>query len=127
MVLSQKGRIGRKPTGGVYKQARKKRLFEMGRAAAFTRVSEKDAVIQQPTKGGNIKVCVLEAHAVNLFDPKEKKFEKAEVKSVLENPANRHFTRRNIVTKGSIINTAKGKARVTSRPGQDGTVNAVLI
>ena len=25
------------------------------------------------------------------------------------------------------VETEKGKARVTSRPGQDGTVNAVLI
>ncbi|MEK6848627.1 MAG: 30S ribosomal protein S8e, partial [Nanoarchaeota archaeon] len=42
-------------------------------------------------------------------------------------PANRHFIRRNIMTKGSVIDTELGKARITSRPGQDGVVNAVLI
>ena len=46
---------------------------------------------------------------------------------VVENPANRHFVRRNIMTKGTVIETEKGKARITSRPGQDGTINAVLI
>jgi len=46
---------------------------------------------------------------------------------VLENPANRHFVRRNILTKGTIIETVKGKAKITGRPGQEGMVNAVLI
>jgi small subunit ribosomal protein S8e len=31
------------------------------------------------------------------------------------------------VTKGAIIQTEIGKARVTSRPGQSGAINAVLI
>jgi small subunit ribosomal protein S8e len=35
--------------------------------------------------------------------------------------------RRNIVTKGAIIETDAGQARVVSRPGQDGQVNAVLL
>ncbi|RLF79472.1 30S ribosomal protein S8e, partial [Thermococci archaeon] len=42
-------------------------------------------------------------------------------------PANRQYVRRNIITKGAIIQTEIGKAIVTSRPGQDGVVNAVLI
>ena len=46
---------------------------------------------------------------------------------VVENPANRHYIRRNILTRGTIIKTEKGNARITSRPGQDGVVNAVLI
>ncbi|MEK6949175.1 MAG: 30S ribosomal protein S8e, partial [Nanoarchaeota archaeon] len=49
------------------------------------------------------------------------------IKTISGNPANRHFVRRNIMTKGAIIETEKGKARITSRPGQDGAVNAVLI
>ncbi|MCE4622698.1 MAG: 30S ribosomal protein S8e, partial [Desulfurococcales archaeon] len=32
-----------------------------------------------------------------------------------------------IIVKGAIIETTEGKAIVTSRPGQDGVVNAVLI
>jgi small subunit ribosomal protein S8e len=33
----------------------------------------------------------------------------------------------NIITKGAVIETDAGKARVTSRPGQHGVVNAVLL
>jgi len=46
---------------------------------------------------------------------------------LLDNPADRNLARRGIVTKGAIIQTSLGKAVVTSRPGQDGVLNAVLI
>jgi small subunit ribosomal protein S8e len=45
----------------------------------------------------------------------------------VENQANIHYVRRNIINKGAIIETNLGKARVTSRPGQTGTINAVLL
>jgi small subunit ribosomal protein S8e len=45
----------------------------------------------------------------------------------VENPANPHYVRRNIITKGAVIKTELGNAKVTSRPGQDGVVNAALI
>ncbi len=67
------------------------------------------------------------ADTANVYDKKTKKFYKTKIKNVAENPANRHYVRRNIMTRGAIIETEKGKAVVTSRPGQDGTVNAVLI
>jgi small subunit ribosomal protein S8e len=57
-----------------------------------------------------------------------KKTTKLEVISVKLNDANRLFARSNISTKGAIIRvkTADGEktARVTSRPGQNGIVNA---
>jgi len=31
------------------------------------------------------------------------------------------------MTKGSVIDTEFGKAVITSRPGQDGVVNAVIV
>ena len=46
---------------------------------------------------------------------------------MVENPSNVNYVRRNIVTKGAVIETSEGRARVTSRPGQTGQVNAVLI
>ena len=55
------------------------------------------------------------------------KIEKLKITAVVENPANRHFVRRNIITKGTVIETEKGKARITSRPGQEGVINAILI
>ena len=37
------------------------------------------------------------------------------------------LVRRNIITKGSIVETKLGKAKVTCRPGQEGSVNGVLL
>jgi small subunit ribosomal protein S8e len=47
--------------------------------------------------------------------------------AVKSNPANPFFARRNITTKGAVVETEIGDAVVTSRPGQDGLVNAKLI
>jgi len=58
---------------------------------------------------------------------KKKKYSKVKIVSVVETPSNRHFVRRNIMTKGSFIQTEKGKAVITNRPGQEGTINAVLV
>ena len=58
---------------------------------------------------------------------KTKKIQKTEVLTVVDSPANRNFIRRNIITKGSILETKLGKVKVTSRPGQEGMLNGVLI
>ena len=126
MVIVQRGRKKRKVTGGLYKQFRGKRKFELGREATLTKIGE-EKIHRTKTKGGSSKTKVLVAKHANVLDPKTKKYAKTEIKSVIECPANRHFVRRNIIVKGTIIETALGKARVISRPGQDGTVNAVLI
>ena len=55
------------------------------------------------------------------------KIKKLKILNVIENPANPHLVRQNIITKGCIIETEMGKARITSRPGQSGVLNAVLI
>ena len=51
----------------------------------------------------------------------------SKILEVVENSAYPNYLRQNIITKGSIISTEKGNARVTSRPGQHGMVNAVLM
>jgi small subunit ribosomal protein S8e len=50
-----------------------------------------------------------------------------EIVRVVKNLANIDYDRRGVITKGAIIETALGPARVTSRPGQDGVINAVLV
>lgn len=126
MVIVQRGQVGRTPSGGIYKTARGKRKYEMGGSPTLTKIgNQKITVIK--TKGNHRKMKVLVAQNVNLLDPKTKKYTKTPVKIVVECPANRHFVRRNIIVKGTIITTDLGKAKVTSRPGQDGTVNAVLV
>lgn len=126
MGLVQRGQVGRKPTGGTYKQRRGKKLYEAARRPTLTRVAAVRKYTDR-TKGGHEKVRLMFSDVANLFDPKTKKYAKAAIKLVSGNPANRHYVRRNIITKGSIIETDKGKARVTNRPGQEGQVNAVLV
>tara|TARA_Y100000310_G_scaffold128407_1_gene127586 strand:- start:2190 stop:2570 length:381 start_codon:yes stop_codon:yes gene_type:complete len=126
MAISHRKSL-RKPTGGRYKQqGRKKKFHETGKQPALTRL-EKRRNKYVRAMGAHRKVRLLSSDKANLYDPKAKKYEQVKIKAVSENPANRHFVRRNIMTKGTVIETEKGKAKVTSRPGQDGAVNAVLI
>ena len=124
-MITQK-RSKRKVSGGRYKKSRKKRLVDEGRMPSLTRVGER-RVKKLRVRGANIKFRLFSSNVANVFDPKTKKYSKVKILSVVENPANRHYTRRNIMTKGTIIETEKGKARITSRPGQEGNVNAILI
>ncbi len=125
MALTNK-RSKRKVTGGRYKGFRKKRVKEIRRLPILTKLSER-VVKTLRGIGGNKKQVTQSTNIANVYDTKEKKYKKATIKGIVENPANRHFARRNILTKGAIIDTDLGKAKVTSRPGQGGTVNAVLV
>ena len=125
MALSQ-AISERKPSGGRYKAYRKKKQFELGREPSFTKLAKK-RVQTIRVMGANRKLRMLSADTANLFNPKTKKFQQIKIKTITDNPANAHFIRRNIMTKGSVIDTELGKAKITSRPGQDGVINAVLI
>ena len=119
-------RSKRKITGGRYKDYRKKRVFEIRGAAILTKLGLRRAK-QTRGVGGNVKQRVLAEETVNVFDPKTKKHEKEKIKAVVENEANRHFVRRNILTKGAVVETDKGKVRITSRPGQVGSLMGVRV
>ena len=121
-----KNRSKRKASGGRYIAARGKRIFEKRGTATLTKVSERK-VKEVKVRGGGTKQRLLSVDVANVFDPKTKKYSKVKIKTILENTANRHFVRRNILTKGAVIDTEKGKAKVTSRPGQEGMINAVLV
>jgi len=116
----------RKPSGSKYHDYRKKKFYDAGSVPTLTKIGE-TKIKTVRVKGGTSKVRVMLNNNANVYDPKSKKYEKVKIKTVVENPANRHFIRRNIITKGAVIDTDKGKARVTSRPGQEGTINAILI
>ena len=116
----------RKVSGGLYRKARAKRKFELGKIPLLTKLGERKTK-KQRTIGGNSKTKLLKAEYANVSDSKTKKIKKVKIKGVLENPANKNYVRRNILTKGTVIETEIGKARITSRPGQEGVVNAVLI
>lgn len=120
------GMSRRKSTGGRLVRARGKRRFEVGRETNLPTIGE-DRRVNVRTRGGNTRVRVVRAEVANVTDPKTGKTKPAKIKTVSENPANIHYVRRNFITKGAIIETDAGKARVTSRPGQHGNVNAVLL
>ena len=125
MAISQ-SRPRQKQSGARYKDYRKKRQNELGREPSFTKLGAK-RVQKIRTMGANRKIRILGADIANILDPKTKTFKQVKIKTITDNPANPHFIRRNILTKGSVIDTELGKAKITSRPGQNGIVNAVLI
>lgn len=120
-------------TGAIRTSVRRcdKRLAWRGGDATETIVDEKeDKRKTQKTLGATTKVRQKKAKNATVTDPETKKTVKAEILAVEENTANRLYTRRNIITKGATITVKIGdkeqKARVTSRPGQNGTVQATL-
>ena len=120
------GKSNRKRSGGKLRHPRKKRKFEIGAEAQVTTIGKERKKFAK-TRGGNQKVRVLSADEANVVMPKKNQIKKTKILSVLENPCNPHYVQRNIMTKGAIIQTELGRARVTSRPGQHGIINAVLI
>jgi small subunit ribosomal protein S8e len=120
------GRSTTKPSGGKLKTLRSKRRFEIGREPTLTRVGETQRKVVR-TFGGNSKVILLKGQFANVYNPKDKTCRKSKIVTVRQNPANPHYVQRNIMGKGSIVQTELGEARITSRPGQDGVVNAILL
>jgi len=116
----------RKPSGGRLVKSRTKKLRELARFPTFTKMGKKDTKLIKG-RGGKKRIVTRANDEVNLMDPKTKKYSKVKIELVIENPANRHFVRRNIITKGTIVKTSKGNARIVSRPGQEGILNAVLV
>ncbi len=74
-----------------------------------------------------MKIKILSDKYANVTDPKTGKTEKIEIMRVVRNPANIDYDRRGVITKGAIVETPLGQARVTSRPGQTGILNAILV
>ncbi len=118
-------RSGRKPTGALMHKTGKKTRMQRGREFAETRVGEIRA--KPARRRGNLGCHILlSTDKANVLDPKTGKIKAAKIMLVSDNPANPHYTRRNILTKGAIIKTELGQARVTNRPAREGIVNAVL-
>jgi len=118
------GRSSRTKTGGRVPRHHKKKKYELGREPTETVVGEpKFRVID--SRGNTQKVRALTTNVATVNDDGESYT--ATIEGVAENPSNPNYVRRNIITKGAIIETDAGNARVTSRPGQSGQVNAVLV
>jgi len=117
-------KIGKKISGGRYRKRRKKKLYELPGQRRHVALGMQKKKMQR-IMGGHKKTFLLKANIVNVRAGN--KVQKLEIKNVLETPANRFLARQNILSKGTIVQTDKGKVRITNRPSQEGMVNGVLI
>ena len=114
----------RKPTGGRSRPSRGRRAFERDGYAIEPLVGP---VARRPSRrrGGTTSAGIVFADIANVSDPSGKTT-KSKILRVKKSPANRDYERRGVITRGAIIETEAGEAVVTSRPTDDGVVNAVL-
>ncbi|ELZ08455.1 30S ribosomal protein S8e [Halovivax asiaticus JCM 14624] len=122
--MQDQGRSTRKRTGGRLKHARNPRKDELGREPTETQVGE-PRFQTVDSRGNGSKTRALATDVAQVNDGEETI--SATIENVVENDANPNYVRRNIITKGAVIETSEGTARVTSRPGQTAQVNAVLL
>jgi small subunit ribosomal protein S8e len=117
---------GRKLTGGRKVAMRGRRKFEIDRYPNEA-VAGATQIVTRRTRGNNVKAAFKTAEFANVVDQEAKKVTKSKILRVTKNPANRDYERRGVISMGAIIETESGTAKVVSRPGQNGVVNAVLV
>lgn len=117
---------GRKLTGGRKVAMRGRRKFEIDRYPNEA-VAGPTEIVTRRIRGGNVKAAFKTAEFANIVDQESRKVTKTKILRVTKNPANRDYERRGVISKGALIETEGGQARVVSRPGQNGVVNAVLV
>jgi len=126
MARSQ-ARSKRKYTGKKYKHFRKKRKRELERPRIDTVIRNVTKSKKQRTMGGNMKMKLFSTNYINVTDPSNNKTSKVKILRFESNAASKDLNRRHILTKGAIVETELGNAKVTSRPGQHGVLNGMLI
>ncbi len=114
-----------KITGGRRHPLRIRRKYETDRFPNEP-INGAQITVTRNVRGKNTKTALKAIDFVNL-STRDAKVKKTKILKVLENATNNDYQRRGIITKGAILEIQEGKCRVVSRPGQSGTVNAVLI
>ncbi|MHA2390545.1 MAG: 30S ribosomal protein S8e [Promethearchaeota archaeon] len=119
-------RSKRKYTGKKYKHFRKKRKRELERPTIDPLVGEEKKK-KQRVLGGNTKLRLFSTSFINVTDPNTNKTSKVRILRFESNAASKDLNRRHVLTKGAIVETELGNAKITSRPGQHGVLNGVLV
>ena len=114
-----------KITGGHRHPLKSRRKFHIDRFPNEALMGEQTTVTRK-TRGNNRKTAIKTANAVNIVIA-DGKIKSSEIVKVLENQTNNDYQRRGIITKGAIVETKDGKCKIVSRPGQDGTLNRILL
>ncbi len=115
---------GKKISGGKYVALRKKKKYEIEGQKRIVKLGE-DKRKTLKVRGGATKTVLLRGETINLLVKGKNKV--AKITNILETPSNRFLARQNIITKGTIVQTSEGKAKVTNRPTQEGNINGVLV
>jgi small subunit ribosomal protein S8e len=116
----------RKLTGGRKRASRGRRAYEKDSYPMETSVARTVKAAKRGA-GGNLTYGLRSTDVANVSDLSSGTTSKSKIIGVTSNPANREYERRGVITKGATIETELGLARVTSRPGDEGVVNAVLV
>ncbi|HKL24588.1 MAG TPA: 30S ribosomal protein S8e [Candidatus Nanoarchaeia archaeon] len=119
-------KTGRKITGGKYKKPHKKKLQERPGEKKTIYLGEEKRKSKR-SMGGSKKTFLLKGKYISIPTSSGKKHKKLEIKNVVETPSNRFLARQNILTKGTIVETPEGNAKITNRPTQEGTINGVFV
>lgn len=117
---------GKKVTGGIIHSHRKKRKYQRGSLPLHTKIGKEVKSIKRK-RGGIKKIKLASTEFANVIDPKTNKAKKVKILDVLKNEADPHLVRSKIITKGTMIKTELGEAKIVSRPSQDGVVNAIIV
>jgi len=123
----------KKPSGGFRNSINRsnKRLYFRGSDPTHTVLAKTEQKRTSRGRGGNLKLKLQRAHKALVSDQKTKKTFSAEILGEVANDADKQFVRRNVLTKGGIIKIShSGKelfARISSRPGQSGAIQAILV
>ncbi len=125
MARSQ-ARSKRKYTGKKYKHFNKKRKRELEGPTLDTEIAPEKKK-KQRTLGGNYKLKLFATQFINVTDPGNNKTQKVRILGFEENIASKDLNRRHVLTKGAVVETELGNVRITSRPGQHGVLNGVLV
>ena len=126
MVIWQgKSKRKKSGSGGKRKKRRSKKAQEMGSPSIETFIAPKKTKMVQ-SRGSVIKQKILQADSINVTD-KKGQTKRAKITSFVENKTSIDYHRRKIVTRGAIVETDLGKVKITSRPGQTGTLNGMLL
>jgi len=126
LAKSVENLVKRKASGGRRRASRGRRAYEQDGYAVETSLGE-DLRVMKRIRGGRVKVALRRIQYATVVDLTAGKASKVKILRVVKNPASRDYERRRVITKGALIETEQGLAKVVSRPGQDGVVNAILV
>ena len=98
----------------------------MGRIPIETKIgAERKKIVR--TRGDNIKIKAYSADQINVTDQSKNTTSRVAIKGLEKNKASVDYQRRSILTKGAIVETELGMVQISSRPGQSGQINGILL